>query len=316
MFFLLGASGYVGNAFQRKLVRRGLAHEPLSRQRLDYTKFRVLLDALKQHRPKLVIHCGGFTGKPNVDACETARSETILGNIVLAQTVAQACDAAGVRLGAISSGCVFNGAKLQNDDGTWTTCPDLNAPDLAPLLASHSARIHGFGDDEAPNFTFEHGSSFYSGTKAIAEKTLLDFPSTYIWRLRMPFEERDHPRNYLSKLQTYPKLYQNWNSLSHLDDFVSACLQIWEADLPGGTYNLVNPGFVSTCEVVSLIRKMRRPDWQPAFWRDDAEFYREAARTPRSNCLLESEKLAQAGIKLRDVETALTDSLARWQTSS
>ena len=56
-------------------------------------------------------------------------------------------------------------------------------------------------------------------------------------------EERDNPRNYLSKLQTYPKLYQNWNSLSHLGDFVSACLQIWEANLPGGAYNIVNPGY-------------------------------------------------------------------------
>ena len=316
MIFLLGASGYVGTAFQRELRRRGLNHHALSRSELNYTQFSTLLLALKGHRPKLVIHCGGFTGKPNVDACETARSETILGNIVLAQTVAQACDAAGVRLGAVSSGCVYNGAKVRNDDGIWTIRPDLNAPDLAARLSSRSPDIRGFDEDDAPNFTFENGSSFYSGTKAIAEKVLLDSPSTYIWRLRMPFEERDHPRNYLSKLQTYAKLYQNWNSLSHLGDFVSACLQIWEADLPGGAYNIVNPGYVGTREVVSMIRKLRGPDWEPGFWRDDAEFYREGARAPRSNCLLESAKLTQAGIKLRNVETALADCLAHWQQAS
>jgi UDP-glucose 4,6-dehydratase len=316
MIFLLGASGYVGGAFQRELVRRGLRHEALARATLDYSRFRVLAEALKQHRPKLVIHCGGFTGKPNVDACETARSETILGNIVLAQTVAQACDAAGVRLGAVSSGCVYSGVKVRKDDGTWTIRPDLNAPDLAAPLRSRSPTIRGFDESDAPNFTFEHGSSFYSGTKAIAEKTLLEFPTTYVWRLRMPFEERDHPRNYLSKLQTYPKLYQNWNSLSHLGDFVTACLQTWEADLPGGAYNVVNSGYVSTREVVALIQKLRRPGWEPDFWRDDAEFYREAARAPRSNCLLESEKLAQAGIKLRNVETALVDCIEHWKPAS
>jgi dTDP-4-dehydrorhamnose reductase len=316
MIFLLGASGYVGSAFQRELVRRGLPHEAISRVRLDYTNFRTLVEALKQHRPKLVIHCGGFTGKPNVDACETARSETILGNIVLAQTVAQACDAAGVRLGAVSSGCIYSGAKVRPDDGTWTIRQDLNAPDLAGPLGSRSATIRGFSEDDAPNFTLENGSSFYSGTKAIAEKTLLDFPTTYLWRLRIPFEERDHPRNYLSKLQTYPKLYQNWNSLSHLGDFVSTCLEIWQADLPGGPYNVVNPGYVSTREVVALIRKLRRPNWEPNFWRDDAEFYREGARAQRSNCLLESEKLARAGIKMRDVETALTDCLEHWKQNS
>jgi dTDP-4-dehydrorhamnose reductase len=315
MIFLLGASGYVGGAFQRELTRRGLAYQAISRAGLDYTRFRVLADALKLHRPRLVIHCAGFTGKPNVDACEAQRTETILGNIVLAQTIAQACDAAGVRLGAVSSGCIYTGAKAQGGDGSWTIREDLNAPDLAELLAARSTGIRGFEESDAPNFTFENGSSFYSGTKAIAEKVLLAFPSAYVWRLRMPFEERDHPRNYLSKLQTYPKLYQNWNSLSHLGDFVSASLQIWESGLPGGAYNVVNPGYVSTREVVELIKGLRRPEWEPLFWRDDNEFYQEAALARRSNCLLETAKLAQGGIEMRDVKTALAHSIWQWVNS-
>jgi dTDP-4-dehydrorhamnose reductase len=312
MIFLLGASGYVGGAFARELTRRGLPYQAISRTELDYSRFRVLADALKLHRPGLVIHCGGFTGKPNVDACEAQRTETILDNIVLAQTVAQACDATGVRLGAISSGCIYTGAKVQNEDGSWTIREDLNAPDLAELLASRSARIRGFEENDAPNFTFENGSSFYSGTKAVAEKVLLAFPSSYVWRLRIPFEERDNPRNYLMKLQTYPKLYQNWNSLSHLGDFASACVQIWESGLPGGAYNVVNPGYVSTREVVELIRKLRRPEWEPLFWRDDNEFYQKAALARRSNCLLETVKLAQGGIKMRDVGTALEEAIGQW----
>jgi dTDP-4-dehydrorhamnose reductase len=312
MIFLLGASGYVGSAFQRELTRRRLPYQAISRAELDYTRFRVLADALKLHRPRLVIHCGGFTGKPNVDACEAQRTETILGNIVLAQTIAQACDATGVRLGAVSSGCIYTGAKVQNGDGSWTIREDLNAPDLVELLTSRSTRIRGFGECDAPNFTFENGSSFYSGTKAIAEKVLLAFPSTYVWRLRMPFEERDHPRNYLSKLQTYPKLYQNWNSLSHLGDFASACVQIGESELPGGAYTVVNPGYVSTREVVELIKRLRRPEWEPLFWRDDNEFYQKAALARRSNCLLNPAKLVTSGIKMRDVETALADSIRHW----
>ena len=302
----------MGGAFQRELARRGVPHRAISRRELDYSRFRVLADALKSHRPELVIHCGGFTGKPNVDACETQRTETILGNIVLAQTVAQACDAAGVRLGAISSGCIYTGAKVQNEDGSWAIREDLNAPDIAGLLASRSARIRGFEENDAPNFTFENGSSFYSGTKAIAEKALLEFPSAYVWRLRIPFEERSNPRNYLTKLQTYPKLYQNWNSLSHLGDFASACVQMWEARLPGGAYNVVNPGYVSTREVVELIKTLRRPEWEPLFWRDDSEFYQKAAVARRSNCLLDTSKLVQAGIKMRDVKTALADSICDW----
>ena len=315
MIFLLGASGYIGSAFQRELTRRGLPFEAISRTKLDYSQFRILVDALKAKAPRLVIHCGGFTGKPNVDACETQRTETIQGNIVLAQTVAQACDAAGVRLGAVSSGCVYTGAKVQDQDGFWTIREDLNAPDLGGILTARSSKIRGFAEDDPPNFTFENGSSFYSGTKAIAEKILLSFPSTYVWRLRMPFEERDSPRNYLSKLQTYPKLYQNWNSLSHLGDFASACLQTRESDLPGGVYNIVNPGYASTREVIELIRKLRRPDWEPLFWRDDNEFYQKAALARRSNCLLDTAKLLQGGVRIRDIETALADSIRNWSTS-
>lgn len=312
MIFILGASGYVGRAFQRELTRRGLPYRAIARAELDYTNFRVLADALKSHRPKLVIHCGGFTGRPNVDACEIQRTETILGHVVLAQTVAQACDVAQVRLGAVSSGCIYTGAKVQKEDGSWTIREDLNAPDLAGLLNSRSTKIRGFDESDEPNFTFEQGGSFYSGTKAVAEKILRAFPSVYVWRLRIPFEERDHPRNYLQKLQTYPKLYQNWNSLSHLGDFASACLQTWELELPGGVYNVVNPGYVSTHEVVRLIQKLRRTDWKPVFWRDDAEFYQAATRARRSNCLLETTKLATNGVKMRDVETALVDSIRHW----
>jgi dTDP-4-dehydrorhamnose reductase len=313
MIFLLGASGYVGKAFQDELVRRGSPHRTISRSELDYSRFRVILDALKTHRPKLVINCGGFTGKPNVDACETQRSRTIDGNVVLQQTVAEACDAAGVRLGAISSGCIFSGAKVRDAEGIWSVREDLNAPDLAELLGARSPRIRGFDENDEPNFTFETGGSFYSGTKAVGEKILLTFPSVQVWRLRIPFNGLDGPRNYLSKIQNYSKVYQNWNSLSHLGDFVSACLDLAATEKPGGAYNVVNPGYVSTREVVELVQKELRPEWKPEFWLNDKEFYQQAASARRSNCLLDTTKLIESGIKMRDVHTAVLDCLRTWK---
>jgi dTDP-4-dehydrorhamnose reductase len=312
MIFLLGASGYVGGAFRRELARAWLPHRAISRVDLDYARFRVLLDALKVHRPDLVIFCGGFTGRPTVDICEDRRSDTILGNIALAQTVAQACDAAGIRLAAVSSGCVFSGARVQTEDGAWVVRENLQSEDLALFLASRSARVRGFRDTDPPNFTFEHGGGFYSGTKALTEKVVLSFPSAYLWRLHLPFEERDHPRNYLTKLQVHPRLRQAWNSLTHLRDAVTACLQVWNSELPGGAYNIVNPGYMSTREVVALIRKLRHPGWDPPFWRDDAEFYEHAAQARRADCLLEAERLAAAGIKMRPLDRALAESIRNW----
>jgi len=40
---------------------------------------------------------------------------------------------------------------------------------------------------------------FYSGTKALAEEAIRGVGQSYIWRPRMPFNERDETRNLLSE---------------------------------------------------------------------------------------------------------------------
>ena len=74
--------------------------------------------------------------------------------------------------------------------------------------------------------------------------------------MRIPFDEFDGARNYLSKVQRYAKVYDNVNSISHRADFVKACLDLWERRAPFGTYNVTNPGFVTTRHVVELIEKI------------------------------------------------------------
>ena len=108
-------------------------------------------------------------------------------------------------------------------------------------------------------------------------------------------------RNYLSKVQRYAKVYDNVNSISHRADFVKACLDLWELRAPFGIYNVTNPGFVTTRQVVEMIEKILRPTRKFEFWENDEEFYRVAAKTPRSNCVLDISKLLAAGVKIRPV---------------
>jgi len=313
MVFLLGASGYIGQAFADELSRRKIPFTPVSRARLDYTDFRALRAALQEKKPDFVIHAAGFTGKPNVDACENQRGETVAGNVTLAQTVAQGCDSAGVALGFVSSGCIYTGAKVRQESGAWAVEDRLTEPLVSELLAKRSDRVAGFAEGDEPNFCFAHNNcSFYSGTKALAEEVMAGFPDFYVWRLRIPFDELDGSRNYLSKVQRYAKVYQNWNSVSHRRDFAAACLDTWLQKVPGGVYNVVNPGYVSTREVVEKIREKLKPGWNPAFWQSDDEFYRFGAVTPRSNCILDTSKILKAGIRIRPVGEALDEALARW----
>ncbi|MGN6642224.1 MAG: dTDP-4-dehydrorhamnose reductase, partial [Verrucomicrobiota bacterium] len=111
----------------------------------------------------------------------------------------------------------------------------------------------------------------------------------------------------------YSKVYDNANSISHRLDFVRACLDTWKLRAPFGIYNVTNPGFVTTRHVVGLVEKYLKPAKNFEFWANDQEFYKVAAKTPRSNCVMDVSKLLGAGVKVRPVEEALEDSLRNWK---
>ena len=138
MILLLGATGYIGSAFATELQRRQWPFTPLSRAQLDYTRFDLLLAHLRSQHPTFVINAAGYTGKPNVDACENARAETLLGNTLLPQTIAHACAAAEIPWGHISSGCIFSGAKINRGNHAHRERP--HAPGPAPACGFHARR--------------------------------------------------------------------------------------------------------------------------------------------------------------------------------
>jgi len=313
MILLLGASGYIGEAFAGELQRRKTEFFPLARKQVDYTRFDVLFNFLNTKMPEFVINAAGYTGKPNVDACELDKAGTLAGNTLLPQTIAHACAAAGIPWGHVSSGCIFSGAKV-TANGQTRAEKDMTKPEFHALTEDKSAAILGYTETDTPNFSFRDGPcSFYSGTKALGEEAMTGIGQSYIWRLRIPFDETDGARNYLSKVQRYSKVYDNVNSISHRADFVRACLDLWQHRAPFGVYNVTNPGFVTTRQVVGLIENILKPARKFEFWKNDDEFYKVAAKTPRSNCVMDASKLLAAGVKIRPVIEALEDSLRNWQ---
>jgi dTDP-4-dehydrorhamnose reductase len=290
VIYLLGGSGYVGAAFQTLLTRRGYMFKNLRRREFDYTNESALTELLHREKPAFLINAAGYTGKPNVDACELNKEECFAANAVLPGIVARACDATGTPWGHVSSGCIYNGSH----------------PEGA-----------GFKETDVPNFSFDAGRcSFYSGTKARGEEIISDYPNVYIWRLRIPFNEIDSPRNYLTKLMTYERLLDAKNSITQLDEFVEASLACWEKRVPFGIYNVTNPGVITTREAVDLIRRSGVSDKMFQFFRDEDEFMGVTSRAPRSNCLLDSSKLAGTGIKMTEVHEAMERDLKRWKRAS
>jgi UDP-glucose 4,6-dehydratase len=113
-------------------------------------------------------------------------------------------------------------------------------------------------------------------------------------------------------MQRYSKVYDNLNSISHRADYARACLDLWRLRAPAGIYNITNPGWVTTRDVVGRIARVLKPARSFEFWESDEEFYRIAAKTPRSNCVLDVSRLLSAGVRIRPVDEALDDALERW----
>jgi len=290
MIYLLGGSGYVGLAYQDLLKSKRIPFKNLRRADIDYTDVATLTRALKTDRPAFLINAAGYTGKPNVDACELDKTNCLFGNAILPGRIAEACEAAGIPWGHVSSGCIFTGKRA---DGT------------------------GFTETDAPNFTFrQNNCSFYSGTKALGEEILAGRPNVFIWRLRIPFDHRENSRNYLTKLMRYQRLLEAENSISHLHEFVAATLACWEKRIPFDTYNVTNPGHLTTREAVALILESGVCKKDYGFFCDEAEFMQKAAKTPRSNCVMSSARLATAGIALTPVREAVRTALRNWQTKA
>jgi len=285
MLTLVGANGYVGQKITSTLEHNQISFTSLSRVGTDYYDAKKLRNCLESNQSKFLINCAGFTGKPNVDACESAKYESLYGNAVLPGIVREVCEDLKIPWGHISSGCIYSGRRA--DGKGWT-------------------------EEDEPNFSFRSPPcSFYSGTKALGEEVLEGAENCFVWRLRIPFNHQPNPRNYLQKLLNYENLLEAENSVSHLGEFCQKCIECFTKDVEPGIYNMTNPGSVTTRQVTEWMIKEGLTDKKFKFFNSEEEFMTKAAIAPRSNCVLDTTKAEKAGIAMRPVEEAMIDSIRR-----
>tara|TARA_B110000305_G_C19455387_1_gene650594 strand:- start:1105 stop:1983 length:879 start_codon:yes stop_codon:yes gene_type:complete len=283
-YLLIGKNGYVGKKFflLPKLKNNLIS---IGRDSFNYYDRKLLGEFITQNQIAFVINSAGYTGKPNVDACEVAKAECLLGNAVLPGIIREVCEDLKIPWGHVSSGCIYSGRR---PDGM------------------------GWKEDDVPNFSFmSPPCSFYSGTKALGEEVLEGAENCYIWRLRIPFNEERSPRNYLQKLLNYDSLLEAENSVSHLGEFVQKCVECFEQEVEPGIYNMTNPGSVTTSQVTEWMQDEGVTDKKFQFFEDEEQFMFKAAKTPRSNCVLDTTKAEKAGIGMSPVEEALRESIQK-----
>jgi hypothetical protein len=73
---------------------------------------------------------------------------------------------------------------------------------------------------------------------------------------------------------------------------------------------------VTTHDVVDMIKKSGVSNKEFVFFKDEDEFMHVAAKTPRSNCVMDSRKLASVGISMTEVHDAVTRDLKNWKKAA
>ncbi len=295
MILLLGASGYVGQRYQKYLTYKNIPFQtaslrwdnrdlrgvswlsdtpPKIHASFTQTYIKILLET---HKPDFVINCAGYVGVPNVDACEYDKLACYLANALLPEQIAKQCEANGIKYGHVSTGCIFSG--------------DENYPEWI-----------------SPNFD----ESFYSKSKLWGEKNLIPYQKGYIWRLRLPFDHIDHPKNFISKIIKFNKLTNQYNSISNLNDFVRATVDSYLQEVPYGTYNVTNPGKIRAQDIAKLLVDKKITPYKQWEILTESEDISKIEKVKRSNCTLDSSKLINVGIPLQTVQESLNRTIDIW----
>ena len=286
MKILILGKGYVGTALTKRLSTcYEVTH--VSRQDLDYTDRSQLFKYLTSDEARdteYVINTCGYTGRPNVDACEDNIHDTWYYNVAVPVNIQKTCKDAGVRMIHISSGCIYDGYEKD------------------------------FTEDDEPNFgLLNPDSSWYSKTKHACEMMMKD-KDVYLFRIRMPFCETWSERNVLTKLIRYDNVIDHLNSVTNMED-LSGFIMYFIADITEGTthdygiYNVVNPCPITTSAICDLLNdfNLGNPKWKHI---ELAELYK-STKAQRSNCLLSDSKISKLNLKLPDT----IDSLRRCITA-
>lgn len=233
------------------------------------------IEASVTQKPDVIINAIAKTGRPNVDWCEDHKEETYFANVEVPKMLAAYADREGIRMVQFSSGCIYEGDK----GGV------------------------GFVEDDKPNFE----GSYYSHTKAEAERALGKYDNILTLRPRMPITAVPSNRNLINKLLGYKSIIEVPNSVTVIEDLLPALKGLIEGGYTG-TFNMVNPEPVTHKEILELYEaysgKLLGKAYIPA-----SEL---KVKAPRSNTVLSTKKLDSLGLGLPPTKESLIRILKRY----
>ncbi|KAL0702154.1 hypothetical protein Bca4012_058276 [Brassica carinata] len=272
-FLIYGKTGWIGGLLGKLCEKQGIAYE-YGKGRLEDRSS--LLQDVASVKPTHVFNSAGVTGRPNVDWCESHKTETIRANVAGTLTLADVCREHGLLMMNFATGCIF-----EYDD---------KHPEGSGV---------GFKEEDTPNFT----GSFYSKTKAMVEELLKEFDNVCTLRVRMPISsDLNNPRNFITKISRYNKVVNIPNSMTVLDELLPISIEMAKRNLKG-IWNFTNPGVVSHNEILEMYRDYINPEFKWANF--TLEEQAKVIVAPRSNNEMDASKLKKEFPELLSIKESL-----------
>lgn len=259
---LILGEGFIGSRLKEEL--------PCEISDSKIYSYRDAQETIRRFNPKIIINCIGHIGA-NVDVCEKDVDKSLIANTFIPIILAELALRNNIRLIHISSGCIYHYDYSKN----------------VPI-----------DEDRTPNF-FE---LFYSRTKIYADQALVTLSKKYpilIVRIRIPLDNRPHPRNILTKLINYKKIINIPNSITYIPDFIKALKHLIKIDAKG-IYNVVNKGSLRYLELIQIYKK-----YVSSFNYEVVNF--KELNLIRTNLILSTKKLEKSGFKVRDIHKVLEE---------
>lgn len=260
-FLIYGRNGWLGGLLGKLCEKQGISYE-YGKGRLENRS--QLLEDIQNVKPTHVFNAAGVTGRPNVDWCESHKTETIRTNVAGTLNLADICREHGLLMMNFATGCIFE--------------YDAAHPEGSGI---------GFKEEDKPNFF----GSFYSKTKAMVEELLNEYDNVCTLRVRMPISsDLNNPRNFITKISRYSKVVNIPNSMTILDELLPISIEMAKRNLRG-IWNFTNPGVVSHNEILEMYKKYINPEfkWENFTLEEQAKVIVAA----RSNNEMDASKLSK-----------------------
>ena len=284
-----GGKGWIGSMFVLQYRQRFPdAQVIISDTRVNSSNTKILAEEIEK-ADRVVCMLGRTSGTNKdgkfintIDYLEDHLSENVRDNLYAPLCLAKLCGEK--HLFYLGTGCIFS----------WDTVQDL------------SRRV---SEDEHPDFF----GSAYSIVKGHTDDLMKLQRNVCNWRIRMPIVNYKHPKNFISKIVTYPLINNNYNSMTYLPNIIPIMVEMVYQNTVG-TFNMTNPGFCSHSDILSLYAEHVDKDhtYQLVIGEKDLNL-----ASKRSSNILSTDKLSewceQNGMVLDHIHYCIVNGLKYWK---